>query len=531
MIKLKKLAVLTLLFIAVPLLLYSCGGENNNSDSIEQPVNSSEKIDNIDNSEDIIVEYIKLTAEEAYNMMNELKDYILLDVRTDEEYREKHIIGSVLIPDYEIKTRAESELPDKNAAIFIYCRTGRRSADAAKILINLGYKKVYDFGGIYDWHYKELTVSMKKLASPPTVYSIKAPVAGNYPQSLHKYPNKQNTAQSSSFLQTIEWLPEIEKVFAKDTQYTAVLTLTPASDEYTFDGVSLDKVKNLPVENVSDISMDISGDSMIIKIKFEKTDSADSKIALLFYDDFDSEKLDGTKWALCPNWDRQGRSTWDEKLVSVSGGYLHLKFERDEELGAKKTSVKADAKNWIRAGAIRTMSRDNINLIFENAYGFYEAKIKFPKIKGMWGAFWLMSPTQHIITGDGVIGTEIDIVESIFSDKNRYNAALHWDGYGSNGKGVGSGDNIKLPVKIYDGEFHTFAIDWSPKEYIFYVDDIEFWRCDGGEKFKSCGINQNPNYIKLTVEGASWAGDLPKDFISDEMLVDYVKVYTQPKIK
>jgi len=523
MIKLKKIVILTLLFLAV--ILNSCGGVNNNESAPPLSENKSE------NRENIIVEYIRLTAEEAYNMMNELKDYILLDVRTDEEFKEKHIKGCVLIPDYEIKDRAENELPDKNAAIFVYCRTGRRSAEAAKELIKMGYTKVYDFGGIYDWPYKELTASVKKLMSPPTVYNIKAPVAGNYPQGLYKYPGRPNSPASSSFTQTIEWLPAIAKTFAPDTQYTAILTITPANDEYTCDGLGIEKVKNLPVDNVSDISMNIDGDGMVIKIVFEKTASKNAEPELLFYDDFDGDKLDNTKWAFCPNWDRQGRSTWDEKLVSVGGGYLRLGFVRDEDLGKTKTSVKDDAKNWLRAGAIRTMERDNVNIIFENAYGYYEARIKFPKIKGMWGAFWLMSPTQGIVTGDGIIGTEIDIVESIFSDKNRYNAAMHWDGYGGDGKGVSSGDNNKLPVDIYDGEFHLFAIDWSPGEYVFYVDGIEFWRSDGGRKFKFSGINQNPNYIKLTVEGASWAGSLPADFTEGEMLVDYVKVYNQPKVK
>ena len=142
-----------------------------------------------------------------------------------------------------------------------------------------------------------------------------------------------------------------------------------------------------------------------------------------------------------------------------------------------------------------------------------------------------MSPTQWMIGNGGRDGTEIDIVESIFNERGRYNAAYHWDGYGSQLKSLNSGSNRKLPVDIYDGEFHVFALDWSPSEYIFYVDGIEYWRSDGGSKFMNSGINQNPNYIKLSVEGAAWAGNLPTDFTEAEMLVDYVRVYNQPKIK
>lgn len=372
--------------------------------------------------------------------------------------------------------------------------------------------------------------SNKKTIKSPTVYTIKAPVAGNYPQGLFKYPHAQNTNTSETFTQTLEWIPKIEKVFEKDTQYTAVLTLTPVSANNTFEGVGIDDIKGLPAENIADISADISGDNMIIKIIFNKTASENAEPEFLFYDDFDGEKLDYTKWDVCPNWDRQGRSTWDEDLVSVSDGFLHLGFVRDTDLGESKTSDKNLSKYWIRAGAIRSMEQNNSDIIFENTFGYYEARIKFPVVRGMWGAFWLMSPTQWILTDNGVIGTEIDIVESIWNEQGKYNAAMHWDGYGDQHKGVGS-EKLAQGINIYDGEFHLFAMEWSPGEYIFYVDDVEFWRCDGGAKFNNIGINQNPNYIKLTVEGADWAGKLPVDFTEGEMLVDYVKVYNQPKIR
>lgn len=99
-------------------------------------------------------EYRKISAEDAYKMMSETDKYILLDVRSDEEYQEQHIPNAVLIPDYEISTQAESELQDKDALILIYCRSGRRSVNAAKALVTLGYNNVYDFGGIIDWPYE-----------------------------------------------------------------------------------------------------------------------------------------------------------------------------------------------------------------------------------------------------------------------------------------------------------------------------------------------------------------------------------------
>ena len=98
--------------------------------------------------------YAKISAQHAKSMMDEGKSYILLDVRTDAEYKEIRIEGAILIPDTEIKDRAESELPDKDALILVYCRSGRRSASAANELVSMGYSNVYDFGGILDWPYE-----------------------------------------------------------------------------------------------------------------------------------------------------------------------------------------------------------------------------------------------------------------------------------------------------------------------------------------------------------------------------------------
>ena len=89
-------------------------------------------------------------------MMQDSDEFILLDVRRDEEFRDEHIEGAVLIPDYEIESRAAAELPDKDALILVYCRSGRRSADAVNKLVGMGYMNVYDFGGIIDWPYDKV---------------------------------------------------------------------------------------------------------------------------------------------------------------------------------------------------------------------------------------------------------------------------------------------------------------------------------------------------------------------------------------
>ena len=130
-----------IMFFAILGLLTGCNAVKNPPDHSDTP-------------ETIIQsEYRKISAEEARVIMSESTDYVLLDVRTESEYTEKRIEGAVLIPDYEIKARAEKELTDKDQVILVYCRSGRRSENAARELISMGYTQVYDFGGILDWDY------------------------------------------------------------------------------------------------------------------------------------------------------------------------------------------------------------------------------------------------------------------------------------------------------------------------------------------------------------------------------------------
>ena len=98
--------------------------------------------------------YEQITQEEAKKLMDTESDYVVLDVRTEEEFAEGHIEKAVLIPDYEIENKAESMLKDKEQLILVYCRSGRRSKLAAEKLVSLGYSNVKEFGGIIDWKYE-----------------------------------------------------------------------------------------------------------------------------------------------------------------------------------------------------------------------------------------------------------------------------------------------------------------------------------------------------------------------------------------
>ena len=98
--------------------------------------------------------YVNITAEEAKQIMDSEEGYIILDVRTQEEYDEGHIPGAIVISHEEIAEKAEEVLTDKDQLILVYCRSGRRSKIAAEALLELGYTNIKEFGGIIDWPYE-----------------------------------------------------------------------------------------------------------------------------------------------------------------------------------------------------------------------------------------------------------------------------------------------------------------------------------------------------------------------------------------
>ena len=95
--------------------------------------------------------YRQINMDEAIAMMEAESDYIILDVRTPEEFSEKHIPGAINIANETIGSEEIPELPDKDQLILVYCRSGNRSKQAAEKLVALGYTNIVEFGGINDW--------------------------------------------------------------------------------------------------------------------------------------------------------------------------------------------------------------------------------------------------------------------------------------------------------------------------------------------------------------------------------------------
>jgi beta-glucanase (GH16 family) len=225
---------------------------------------------------------------------------------------------------------------------------------------------------------------------------------------------------------------------------------------------------------------------------------------LVWNDEFKGSQIDETKWERLGDFKRQ-QGFWVKEDSYLDGqGHLVLR-------------VKKDSADRYTAGGVRTRDK------YEHGFGYFEAKVKFPTQPGHWCAFWIMG--HHVSPGpnEGRDGTEIDIMEKAWLT-DHVQHALHWGGYGKDHKTTGH------PVRnmgMNDGAWHVFGVNWTPTNYVFYVDGKESWRTNAG------GVSQVPEYIKLTEEighfgkGADvWGtGPISEATLPDQYLIDYVRVY------
>ena len=139
--KIKKIALMAIVGL-ISVLGISCGRTMNSKQvSVDSKEVKNEKK----------AEYKKITSDEAKNIMSTQKA-IVVDVRSLEEYNEGHIPNAISVPLETIENEAEIKLKNKDDLILVYCRSGRRSREAALRLIKKGYTNVIDFGGIQDWN-------------------------------------------------------------------------------------------------------------------------------------------------------------------------------------------------------------------------------------------------------------------------------------------------------------------------------------------------------------------------------------------
>lgn len=237
-----------------------------------------------------------------------------------------------------------------------------------------------------------------------------------------------------------------------------------------------------------------------------KTTSGGSsaKRKLVWSDEFNGTAIDQTKWNINHNkrrTDPDGKDAWWHKdNAYLENGNLVVRTSKIDGAYA--------------GAAVNTKKK------FERAFGYYETRVKMQKEQGHWGAVWLFSPAVLKVGDEGRDGTEIDIFESPYVGlgKDSVNVALHWDGYDKAHK---KANKVITGMKLNDGNWHTFAVEWTPEFYKFYCDGKMVWQTTEG------GVSQVPLHIIISDEVGDWGGQLNihKAKLPDYMYVDYIRVY------
>lgn len=215
---------------------------------------------------------------------------------------------------------------------------------------------------------------------------------------------------------------------------------------------------------------------------------------LTWEDNFDGTSLDTSKWDVRGVGPRR-MGYISEKAVKVEDGCLKLYALKNNDS--------------ILSGAVGTQRH------FNPRYGYFECHAKLQESFGVWAAFWMQSALISQGEDPAIYGTEIDIFE-FFKEvgKDTIQHALHW-AYGPNMKTVG-------PMNSYleglSKGFHTFALEWTPEKYVFYIDGKKFYE-------QQQGISNIPEYIILSMELPDKTEQVAHTRFPDVFEIDYVKVY------
>lgn len=275
---------------------------------------------------------------------------------------------------------------------------------------------------------------------------------------------------------------------------------------------------------------------------------------LVFEDNFDGgalnenitfgEKYTGNKeiWTTSPHairWESDDENKpeqacwWCPEMVEIKDSKLviHSRYEENHKCSGDCPK----AGRFTGGIETRKIVGDNNNnkgtadeMLFSQAFGYFETRVKFPDSDGLWSAFWLQSSNMRKVGNEGRDGTEIDVFESAFrsSKTSKMGHALLWDGYGDDAKS--SPYVTRLDQDLYDG-YHTYALKWTPEYYVFYIDGKATWATSDGD------VSRVREFLRLTVEidaGDKWGphgqkiGAFSEDNSqNDDFEVDYVKVW------
>ena len=221
----------------------------------------------------------------------------------------------------------------------------------------------------------------------------------------------------------------------------------------------------------------------------------DKGYQLVWEDDFLGKALDNTKWAIRGAGPR-AIAYVSPQAVKVEDGFLKL--------------------SALKRGDTILISAVGTQGLYMPKYGFYECRAQLQKSTGVWGAFWLQSPKLSEGDDPHLHGAEIDIME-FFKKLGRdiVSHNVHWGPYGA---GQHTTRGMQSYLKGVSKGFHSFALEWTPEKYVFYVDGLKFYEV-------SSGVSQIEEYLILSMEIPNNLKEIKKTIFPDEFIVDYVRVY------
>jgi beta-glucanase (GH16 family) len=244
-----------------------------------------------------------------------------------------------------------------------------------------------------------------------------------------------------------------------------------------------------------------------------------------FDEEFDRPTIDEKKWNIYgPNyWDKA--SHWSKDNLILEGGLAKFRFEKKRGFHNDNSDPKVDPQNLTgkkesdyACGYLDSYGK------WVQRYGYFEARVKLPRVPGLWPTFWMMpdrgaaAGPQGVRGDTGNGGMELDIMEHLTRwGPYRYNIALHFDGYGPEHKSVGSTCNYVQADK--DG-FITPGLLWTPGSTVFYCNGKELWRWEGPRV-----SNVASNFI-FEVTTGGWDNNAVDDKqLPADYMVDYVRVW------
>lgn len=243
---------------------------------------------------------------------------------------------------------------------------------------------------------------------------------------------------------------------------------------------------------------------------------------LLWYDEFDGDKMDESKWNYEPHEPGWTNNELQEYTTSTDNVFV-----RDGKLVLKAIKTQKDGKDYYTSGKVTGQNKTDFQ------YGKVVVSAKVPEGQGLWPAIWMM-PKEESFYGQWPKCGEIDIMESLGSDTTISYSTIHYGEPHAEQQGT----ITKAGADSFSSKFHEYSVEWEPGEMRFYTDNElvltvnDWFTAVEGEDDKPypAPFNQ-PFFVQMNLAvGGNWPGnpDATTDFSKAEFEIDYVRVYQKP---